>query len=365
MFKTLQNEGETHHTEQRYFTFEPELALWHTVFHDYESAFIKYLMFKIRKNMLILDDPFEEFYYQFRALLQIAAVQSEAFIAFYDAARKGKIKIACCDPSGHIYNITRQFHSIIAMSATLDPITYYQDVFGFPDQNTRTLEVSSPFSTHNRQIIILSSISTYYRDRKNLYEQYAEIIMETISVKEGNYIVFCPSFEFLQHVRLFMGHVKSEIFSQRIQMSEQDRDYILLKFKESNQPKILLAVMGGIFSEGVNFKGDMCNGVIVFSPALPPISFERELIKTYYDQKNEDGFNYAYLYPGINKVIQSVGRLIRSQQDKGIIILAGERFAEDEINQLFPDYWFENEGDVVITENLKETIKTFWDRFEQ
>ena len=122
--------------------------------------------------------------------------------------------------------------------------------------------------------------------------------------------------------------------------------------------------MGGIFSEGVDFRGDMCIGVVVFSPALPQIKFERELIREYYDQKNDNGFNYAYLYPGINKVIQSVGRLIRSQQDKGIIVLAGERFAQDEINQLFPEYWFENEGDVVITENLAETVEKFWQRFE-
>ena len=140
---------------------------------------------------------------------------------------------------------------------------------------------------------------------------------------------------------------------------------ILFQLKDSTKPKLLLAVMGGIFSEGVDFKGDMCIGVIIFSPALPPVTYERELRKAYYDQKNDNGFNYAYLYPGINKVIQSVGRLIRSQQDKGIIVLAGERFAEDEINQLFPGYWFESEGDVVITENLKQTISAFWQRFEQ
>ncbi|MCK4753657.1 MAG: ATP-dependent DNA helicase, partial [Calditrichia bacterium] len=258
-----------------------------------------------------------------------------------------------------------KFHSVIAMSATLDPITYYRDILGFPEENTHLLEVSSPFSTRNRQIVILPHISTYYRDRTNLYERYADIVKDVISIKEGNYIVFCPSFEFIHNVILYLGKAKSEIIPQRRQMTENDRNYILSELRESDTPKLLLAVMGGIFSEGVDFSGDMCIGVIIFSPALPQITFERELIRQYYENKRGNGFNYAYLYPGINKVIQSVGRLIRSQQDKGIIVLAGERFAEDEINQLFPDYWFELEGDVVVTEEFKETIQTFWQRFDE
>jgi DNA excision repair protein ERCC-2 len=364
LFESLHQEGVIHYPEQRYFTFDLDLPAWQETFREFEKSFIKYLIFKIRKNMLILEDPFEAFYYQLRSLVQIAGIQSDEFISFYDAAQKGKIKIECCDPSQHIQNIIQKFHSVIAMSATLDPINYYQEILGFPENNTRLLEVSSTFSTRNRQVVILPNISTYYRDRFNLYERYAEIVKDVISIKKGNYIVFCPSFEFLQNLILYLGTVKSEIITQRRQMVEEDRDYILSQLKESDSPTLLLAVMGGIFSEGVDFRGDMCIGVIIFSPGFPQITFERELIRQYYDSKQGNGFNYAYLYPGINKVIQSVGRLIRSQQDKGVIILAGERFADDEINQLFPDYWFEVEGDVVITEDLKKTIETFWQRFE-
>jgi DNA excision repair protein ERCC-2 len=364
LFQSLQNEGEIHHSEQRYFTCDIELPSWQKVFREYEVAFIKYLIFKIRKNMLVMEDPFDQFYYQLRGFIQIAGIQKETFISFYDAAKKGKIKIKCCDPSEHIFDIIQKFHSVIAMSATLDPINYYQEVLGFPAGSTQLQEVSSPFSTNNRQVIIFPTISTYYRDRANLYHRYADIVKDVISVKDGKYIIFCPSFEFIQNLYLYLGSVKSEIFAQRRQMTEEDRGYILSQFRDTEKPKLLLAVMGGIFAEGVDFRGDMCIGVIVFSPALPQITFERELIREYYDQKNVNGFNYAYLYPGINKVIQSVGRLIRSQQDKGIIILAGERFAQDEINQLFPDYWFEKEGDVVITEKLKETVAAFWKRFE-
>jgi DNA excision repair protein ERCC-2 len=315
--------------------------------------------------MLILDDPFHLFYYQLRSLVQIAQIQGEEFITFYDAAQKGKIRITCVNPSFHISDIINKFHSVIAMSATLDPLPYYQEILGFPEETTHLFEVSSPFSTQNRQIIILPTVSTYYRDRINLYDRYADIIKEVISVKKGNYIVFCPSFEFLQNLYLYLGTIQSDIIFQRRQMTTEDRDDILTQLKDLDTPNLLLAVIGGIFSEGVDFKGDMCIGVIIFSPALPQITFEREIIREYYDHKKGNGFNYAYLYPGINKVIQSVGRLIRSQQDKGIIVLAGERFAQDEINQLFPDYWFEREGDVVITDDLKKTIKAFWGRFDK
>jgi len=365
LFDYLQQEGEIHYSDQRYFTFQPDLSSWQEAFLKYENAFIKYLIFKIRKNMMMLDDPFEVFYYQFRGLIQIAGIQNDEFIVFFDAVEKGKIKIVCCDPSKHIGNIINKFQSVIAMSATLDPIAYYRDILGFPENNTSLSEVSSPYSTQNRQIVILPHISTYYRDRHKLYHRYADIIKDVISLKSGNYIVFCPSFEFLQTVNLYLGNIELDIISQRRQMSEEDRNDILSRLQNSDEPKLLLAVMGGIFAEGVDFRGDMCIGVIVFSPALPQMTYERELIREYYELKRGDGFNYAYLYPGINKVIQSVGRLIRSQQDKGIIVLAGERFADEEINQLFPNYWFEVQGDVVITEDYVETIKTFWERFDK
>ncbi|MCK5346037.1 MAG: hypothetical protein KAR20_21650, partial [Candidatus Heimdallarchaeota archaeon] len=360
---SLQQEGEIHHESQQYFTLQLDVAAWQTAFRDYETAFIKYLIFKIRKNMLILDDPLGLFYYQLRSFVQIAEMQGNEFIPFYNAGDQGILKIQCCDPSEYIKNIITIFHSAIGMSATMDPIQYYRDILGFPDQQTRLLEVSSPFSSKNREVIIIPNISTYYSQRSRLYPRYAEIIKNVISIKEGNYIVFCPSFEFLQNVRLFLGHISSEILLQHPQIGEEERDYLISQLRQTGHPKVLLAVMGGIFSEGFDYRGDMCIGVIVFSPALPQITYQRELIRQYYENKWGDGFSYAYTYPGINKVIQSAGRLIRSHQDKGIIVLAGERFAQEEINQLFPAYWFGKSGDVIITEDYKRNIADFWKRF--
>ena len=365
LFESLQQEGEIQHSNQRFYILELDIQAWQSAFRNFEFAFIKYIIFKIRKNLFILDDSLDFFYYQFRAFLQIAEIQDRAFTTFYDAIQGGILKIQCCDPSEHINGIIQKFHSVVGMSATLDPIQYYKKILGFPDERTRLLEVSSPFPNRNRQIVIIPNISTYYRQRANLFPRYAEIVREIISLKQGNYIVFCPSFEFLQTLVLFLGLTQSEIILQRPQMSDEERDQHISLLKEGKNPKLLLAVMGGIFSEGIDFSGDMCIGVIIFSPGIPPISFERELIRQYYDNKFGHGSDYAYVYPGLNKVIQSAGRLIRSNQDRGIIVLAGERFAEEEINQLFPAYWFEKKGDIVITDKYTQSIKEFWKRFEK
>jgi DNA excision repair protein ERCC-2 len=364
LFESLQQEGEIQHHNQRFYILELDIQAWQSAFRNFESAFIKYIIFKIRKNLFILDDPLDLFYYQFRGFLQVAEIQDKAFNTFYDAIQGGILKIQCCDPSEHIKSIIQKFYSVVGMSATLDPIQYYKKILGFPDERTRLLEVSSPFPNRNRRIVIIPNISTYYRHRADLFPRYAEIVREIIALKQGNYIVFCPSFEFLQTMVLFLGLIQSEIVLQRPQMMEEERDHLIAHLKEGKNPTLLLAVMGGIFSEGIDFSGDMCIGVIIFSPAIPPISFERELIRQYYENKFGDGSDYAYLYPGLNKVIQSAGRLIRSNQDRGIIVLVGERFADEEINQLFPAYWFEKKGDIVITDKYTQSIKEFWKRFE-
>ena len=364
LFNQMQQEGEARYAGQQYFQISLGVAEWKKALYEYESAFIKYLIFKIRKRLLILDDPFETFYYALRNLLRIAALEGREFISFYNADQGGILKIQCCDPSLHTGQIIEKFHSVIAMSATLDPLPYYQDILGFPSGETELLEVSSPFSTRNRQIIILPNIPTYYRDRPRSYPLYANLVRDIIDLKQGNYIVFCPSYEFLQNIYVYLGGVATDIILQRPQMSEQDRSAVLHRLQNEKSPHLLLAVMGGIFSEGIDLRGESCIGVIVFSPAFPKITYERELIKNYYDAIRGEGLRYAYVFPGLNKVIQSVGRLIRSHQDKGIIVLAGERFAEDEINMLLPGYWFEKSGDVVITEDYKKQISAFWQRFE-
>ena len=364
LLESIHKEGEIHFESRQFFEVQLDTFAWNKAFANYETAFIKYLIYKVKKKMILQDDPFEQIYFIMRRFVQVAQLQGASFIPFYNAEDGGILKIQCCDPSEHLGNRISGFHSVIGMSATLDPINYYQNVLGFPHEQTNLMQLDSPFPTQNRKLIVIPDISTKFSKRSLQYPNYAHIIENIIKLKPGNYIAFFPSFEFLQNTNLFLGRIKSEKILQRTGMSEVERDHVLQKLKQQTEPKLLLAVMGGIFSEGVDYSGDMCIGVIIFSPALPKINYERELIRQYYENKNNNGFDYAYLYPGMNKVIQAVGRLIRSKQDKGIIVLVGERFAEEKVNELFPDYWFEQKGDVIITDDYEKEIKDFWKRFD-
>ncbi len=237
---------------------------------------------------------------------------------------------------------------------------FYEDVLGFSQLETHQLQLDSPFPTVNRKVVIVPGISTRYKDRQQSYPKIAEIIERTVSLKKGNYLAFFPSFDFLQNVNLFLGKVRLEKILQKPGMNEEQREIVLNKLKNQDEGHLLLAVMGGVFSEGVDYSGQMAEGVFVISPALPKISFERELLREYYQEKQDMGMEYAYVYPGMNKVIQAVGRLIRAASDKGIVLLIGERFAEEEFNELLPSYWFERGGDVEITEKYEKTVHQFW-----
>lgn len=360
IFDDLNLEGEIHFAGRQYYESDLNVQSWDSVLSLYEQAYIKYLIEKIKKRWLIIDDPLDKFYFGLRRFVQIARIHDRAFIPYYDADAGGILKIQCCDPSQYLQQRIDGFHSVIAMSATLDPIDFYQNVLGFPEYRTEKLQLDSPFPSEHRKIIIVPGVSTRYKDRLQNYPKIAEIIENVIKQQYGNYLVFFPSFDFVQNVNVFLGKVNHNKILQKPGMKEEDRNHVLNDLKKDNQQNLLLGVMGGIFSEGIDYIGNMAIGVIVISPALPMVSFERELLRQYYEEKQNAGMEYAYIYPGMNKVIQSVGRLIRSVTDKGIVVLIGKRFADEKFNNILPEYWFKRQGDIEITDNYVPAIKKFW-----
>lgn len=364
-FNLLQQEGEASFSGHQYFETQLNIIAWQDLLALFESAYIAYLVYKVKKSLLLIDDPFESFYFELRRFVQVLKNKDSSFVTYYDAADGGILNIQCCDPAFYLGAKIEQFHSVTAMSATLDPLLYYQEVLGFNKSRTTLLELDSPFPKENRQVIIIPGVSTRYKDRIKNYPKIAEIIKETIAIKEGNYLVFFPSYDFLQNVNLFLGNIRSDKIIQKPGMKDSDRDEILNHIKSPGVNHLLLAVMGGIFSEGVDFYGEMAIGVIVVSPALPRFGYQRDLLFHYYENKSGMGREYAYMYPGMNKVIQSVGRLIRSFTDKGVVILIGERFAEDDFNSLLPSYWFSRKNDIVISNNYKPVISAFWQKVSE
>lgn len=356
----LNLEGEIHFTGRQYFETDLNIQAWDSALFLYEQVFIKYLIHKIKRRWMIMDDPLESFYFNLRHFVQIARIRDRAFVPFYNAEEGGILKIQCCDPSNYFQQRIEGFHSVIAMSATLDPIDFYQNVLGFPEYRTEKLQLDSPFPREHRKIIIVPGVSTRYKDRMQNYPRVAEIIEEVVKQQPGNYLVFFPSFDFVQNVNVFLGKVKHNKILQKPGMKDDDRIFVLEELKNGDKQNLLLAVMGGIFSEGIDYFGDMAIGVIVISPGLPLVNFERELLRQYYEEKQNSGMEYAYIFPGMNKVIQSVGRLIRSLTDKGIVVLIGERFANEQFNSILPEYWFNSQGDIEITDNYIPVIKEFW-----
>ena len=271
--------------------------------------------------------------------------------------KEKKIKILCKSAAPQLEKQIKGFHSVIAQSATLFPKNYYQNMMGFPS-STLKIALNSPYAKENRLYLQFPHVSTKYEYREESYAIIAEIICKTINIRIGNYIAFFPSFTYLKAVYEEIGkkNLQIEILIQESRMNERKRKKYLKNLKESNRNYLLLAVHGGIFGEGVDFKGDMAIGAFIIGPGLPAYSLEQELIKNYFEFKWKKGFEYAYRNIGMTKVIQAAGRIFRTDSDKGIILLIGQRFNTPYYNKILPSDW-----NLEKVPNIIQKIEKFWE----
>jgi DNA excision repair protein ERCC-2 len=356
LLQRLYRDAVVHAPDTQVMLIDPVYSEWEGLYKGFEQAYLHYLLHRIRYRQISGDDPIEKFYYQFHSFIRILESADERFTPYLSAQSGGLLKILCCDSSHYLQEQNAGFHSVIAMSATLDPMTYYASILGFRTDNTDFVRMAYPFHTARRRILLIPDFDTRLRQRYQNYPEYAKIIKNIVSLKRGNYVVFFPSFEFLQATNLFLGNLESERILQRSRMNDSDREEIIQSMRETAPPKVLLAVTGGIFAEGIDLYGEACIGIIVFGPSLPAETPEREIIRAYFDRKTGDGFSHAYIYPGMNRVIQAAGRLIRSEQDFGILVLVGDRLTEEQYAGLFPEYW----GDLTITSDYQTPLREFW-----
>ena len=245
----------------------------------------------------------------------------------------------CLDPALNMQKMTKGFAAKLFFSATLTPIGYYMDSLG-SDSDDYRIQIGSPFSPDQLDIAI-QPLSTRFHDRAASSLQIAKTI-ETMTKNRGNFLVFFPSYQFLRMVQEELQDVmgSSNMLIQNQGMSEQEREEFLLAFKEQPEaPVIGMTVLGGIFSEGIDLVGNRLTGVIIVGVGLPQINEERNLIRDYYQSTGKNGFDYAYVYPGMNKVLQAAGRLIRSEQDTGTLTLIDDRFLTNKYQSLFPEMW--------------------------
>ena len=347
---------------------------------------------KLPVREMILD-----FYFEISHFLDIYELLDEHYVKYTQLGEDGSflLKLFCVDPSENLKSCMRRGRSSILFSATFLPIQYYKGLLGGEPEDYEVY-AKSVFNQEKRGLFIANDVtSKYTRRSQEEYYNIARYIDEVVKNRHGNYMVFCPSYAFLQtiydiYTENFADESKECIIQQEY-MSEWDREEFLARFQEPSSEKIGgqntdldlqaniameiefdaeddadedrtligFCVLGGIFSEGIDLKNDSLIGAIIVGTGLPQVCVEREILKNYFDEDGENGFDYSYRYPGMNKVLQAAGRVIRTMEDVGIVVLLDERFLQLAYRRMFPREWENYE--IVSVDTVAKRVERFWD----
>ena len=299
-------------------------------------------------------------FFGLRSFLNIHDLLDKNYVIYSEMQSDGRfmVKLFCVNPAENLQKCLEQGNSTIFFSATLLPIQYYKSLLSVV-QDDYAVYAESTFPETNRSVLLAEGISTKYTSRgEEMYSRIAEYIGKTIDSKTGNYMAFFPSYRLMEAVYekfLELGK-KSEVLLQSQYMDEEEREEFLKKFeKEQGGTLVAFCVMGGIFSEGIDLTQDRLIGAMIVGTGIPQVCNEREILKQYF---GAEGFDYAYLYPGMNKVLQSAGRVIRTEKDKGVILLMDERFQSPHYRRMFPREWSDCRR--CTMENVTELLTEFW-----
>ncbi len=321
---------------------------------------------ELRKEVL-------ELYFAVRMFINIHDRLDENYIIYseFDEDGRFKVRLFCVNPAKCLQEFLDKGNSAVFFSATLLPIRYYKTLLSTSKEDY-AIYAKSPFDPANRRILLGMDVSTKYTRRgSEMYRRYAEYLIQATKARQGNYLAFFPSYRFMEEVYeefiLMLGERAAgetgriEYIMQSQYMTEEAREIFLENFEESREQSLVgFCVMGGIFSEGIDLAEDKLIGALIVGTGLPQVCRERELLKMYFDAQGLRGFDYAYLYPGMNKVLQSAGRVIRTDSDKGIILLLDERFRDGRYQETFPREWADY--GMCRIEDVSEKIREFWKR---
>ena len=308
-------------------------------------------------------------YFSVRTFLNIHDRLDENYLIYSELEDIGrfKLRLFCVNPANCLQEFLDKGNSTIFFSATLLPIHYYKKLLSTSKEDY-AIYAESPFDPARRQLILGTDVSTKYTRRgEDMYRRYARYLIQVARTRIGNYIAFFPSYRFMEEVyEVFVDLLKEnqeiEYVMQSQYMSEEAREIFLENFEEDRKHSLMgFCVMGGIFSEGIDLAEDKLIGAIIIGTGLPQVCRERELLKNYFDAHGLRGFDYAYLYPGMNKVLQSAGRVIRTDEDRGVILLLDERFRDGRYQETFPREW--KEYALCNVENVEDYLETFWKKW--
>ena len=302
------------------------------------------------------------YYYKMKKFAEAADRFDDAYKLFvFFEGGEIRVKIFCLDTGPAIKKCLGKGHGAVLFSATLSPLGYYRSVLG-GERSDEMLEVNSPFAPEQLAVAIMDKISTRYSEREDTLLAVCRAIAATVSAKRGNYMIFSPSFAYSEALaELFRAkYPKIRVLSQKRDMTRSEKEEFLAEFRKDDQSYLIgFCVMGGIYSEGIDLAGDSLIGAVIVGIGMPALSYEREAIAEYYQEKYDEGKQYAYIYPGMNRVFQAAGRVIRREDDRGVIVLIDDRFDDPLYRKSLPKLW---EGVKFIgdAKELKEELEEFW-----
>jgi DNA excision repair protein ERCC-2 len=301
-----------------------------------------------------------ERYFEVNGCLRVWDQYDDSYVTCRQAVGKDlQLKLFCLDPSRHLKTALRRSRASIFFSATLTPSRYFQELLGCETDATR-LDIPSPFPPKNLEVLIARDISTYFAQREQSVDRIVTLVRTFIQTKKGNYLCFFPSYAYMHMVveRLDEPGENYQILVQTREMDDAGRSRFLDRFSTPNEATLVgFAVMGGIFGEGIDLVGERLSGAVIVGVGLPAICPERELIRSYFDGQGA-GFDFAYRFPGINRVLQAAGRVIRTDRDRGALLLVDQRFCSPGYQALLPVHW---STAVVDSEGkLKTRLDRFW-----
>jgi len=299
-------------------------------------------------------------YFRLRSFQRTAELYDGRFVTIIENAPAVKVRLFCLDPSHLLREALSRGKAAVFFSATLTPLDYFRTLLGgTPDDPV--MQLASPFPPDHLAVLIHDRIQTHFKGRAESLGDVVAAIGTIVQGRPGNYLVYFPSYQYLNTVlQEFQGrHPSVPVLVQRPGMTEPERDAFLAAFSvEHGETLVGFAVLGGIFGEGIDLVGERLIGAVIVGVGLPQLCVERDLIRDYFQQQNAAGFEYAYTFPGMNRVLQAVGRVIRSETDHGVVLLIDARFNEVRYRRLFPAWW--KYLRVRHADGLREALGSFW-----
>lgn len=345
--------------DENFLPAQPE-ETWYHALKRFCEKMEEYLQIRVQEQGgEAIEETVWELYFDALFFLKIWDSMGEGYQPYFKKEGKDWIlRLFCADPSSSLKAVYAQVRSVIFFSATLMPVDYYKELLG-GEKEEKAIALDSPFAAEHKKVMV-SRVRTSYQNRQQSLQSVCLLLQQMIAAQEGHYMAFFPSFAYMEQAYTCFteSYPEERVIKQESQMSEEDRQAFLQQFYESKGALLGFCVLGGVFSEGIDLQGDALIGVMIVSVGIPQIGLERDLIREQMEVSKGKGFAYAYAYPGIGKVFQAAGRVIRTEKDKGVILLVDERFDQQRYYELYPKDWFPITK--VQPQNLPAVLNEFW-----